>query len=97
MSAMPSSDDVAVWLRLQIAAGRIPGDADSSHVHILARKLGVSVATISAAYEQLCSASAGCRARQAALVRHSGFSTVARLVDQIVELDGTDSEAVSNR
>ena len=50
MPAMPSSDDVAVWLRFQIAAGRLSDDADSSEISALAQKLGVTVATISAAF-----------------------------------------------
>ena len=97
MPAMPSSDDVAVWLRFQIAAGRLSNAADSSQMNALAQKLGVTVATISAAYDRICSASAECRAHGAARTRHGGFSEVANLVDQIVELDGFESETALNR
>ena len=52
MPTMPRSDDVAVWLRFQIAAGRLSDDADSSKMNQLAQKLGVTVATISEAFGQ---------------------------------------------
>lgn len=97
MSAMPSRDDVAVWIRFQIAAGRLSDDADFPQLNALAQKLGVTVATISAAYDQICGANAGCRAHEAARTHRGGFSEVASLVDQIVELDGFESETVLKR
>ena len=93
MPAMPSSDDVAVWLRFQIAAGRLSDDADSSQMSQLARKLGVTVATISRAYDQVGDARAGCASHAAVRARGGGFSAVAHLIDQIVELDGFESDA----
>jgi len=92
MHAMPSSDDVAVWLRFQIAAGRLSDDADSSQINALALKLGVTVATVSAAYAQVCDMGAECRAHGAVGTRGREFSTVASLIDQIVELDGFESD-----
>ena len=94
MPAMPSSDDVAVWLRFQIAAGRLPDDADSSQMDRLAQKLGVTVATISQAYDQVCDSSAECGSPEALRTRGGGFSAVANLIDEIVELDGFDSDTV---
>lgn len=88
MSAMPSRDDVAVWLRFQIAAGRLSGDADSSQLNSLAHKLGVTVATISAAYDQACDGNREDRAPGAARSPGSEYSAVASLIDEIVELDG---------
>lgn len=96
MPAMPSSDDVAVWLRFQIAAGRLSDAADSAQMSELARKLGVTVATISAAYERICSTGAGCPAHGAVRTRRGGFSAVANLVDEIVELDGFEPETPPN-
>ena len=96
MPAMPSSDDVAVWLRFQIAAGRLSDDADFPQMNELARKLGVTVATISAAYDQICSAGAGCRVHGVVHTGRGRFSAVANLVDEIVELDGFESEAPPN-
>ena len=97
MPAMPTSDDVAVWLRFQIAAGRLSDDADSSQIDALARKLGVTVATISDAFEQLCDTGAECRAHAAVRTRGNGFDTVAALIDQIVELDGFESDTAPRR
>ena len=97
MPAMPTSDDVAVWLRFQIAAGRLSDDADSSQIDALARKLGVTVATISDAFEQLCDTGAECRARATVRTRGNGFDTVATLIDQIVELDGFESDTAPRR
>lgn len=97
MPAMPSSDDVAVWLRFQIAAGRLSDDVDSSQMSALARKLRVTVATISAAYDQVCDTGAECRSHGAVRTHRGGFSAVANLVDQIIELDDSDSEAVLKR
>ena len=97
MPAMPSSDDVAVWLRFQIAAGRLSDDADSSQMNALAHKLGVTVATISAAYDRVCDADTQ-RLSPGALQTHgSEFSAVASLIDQIVELDGFESAPVLKR
>ena len=93
MPAMPSSDDVAVWLRFQIAAGRLTDDADLSRMNVLARKLGVTVGTISAAFDQVCDQGARRRAPGAIRPHGSGFRTVASLIDQIVELDGFESDA----
>ena len=93
MPSMPSSDDVAVWLRFQIAAGRLTDDADLSQMNVLARKLGVTVGTISAAFDQVCDKGVGRRAHGAVRPHGSGFSTVASLIDQIVELDGFESDA----
>lgn len=92
MPAMPSSDDVAVWLRFQIAAGRLPDAADFAQMDELARKLGVTVGTISAAYDRIRGAGAGCPAHGGVRARRGGFSTIAHLVDEIVELDGFESE-----
>ena len=97
MPAMPSSDDVAVWLRFQIAAGRLSGDVDPSRLGVLARKLGVTVATISAAYDQVCDRSGQCRSQLAARTRGGGFGAVANLIDQIVELDGFESDTALGR
>ena len=97
MPAMPSSDDVAVWLRFQIAAGRLSDDADSSEISALAQKLGVTVATISAAFDQLCDTGAECRAHGAVRTHANGFNTVASLIDQIVELDGFESDTAPRR
>lgn len=97
MPAMPSSDDVAVWLRFQIAAGRLSGEADSSQMDALARKLGVTMATISAAYDQVFDARAECPSRAAVQTRGSGFNAVANLIDQIVELDGFESDTALER
>lgn len=97
MPAMPTSDDVAVWLRFQIAAGRLSDDADSSQIDALARKLGVTVATISDAFEQLCDTGAECRAHTAVRTRGNGFDTIATLIDQIVELDGFESDTAPRR
>ena len=91
MPAMPSSDDVAVWLRFQIAAGRLSDDADSSQMNALARKLGVTVATISAAYEQVCEAGTERWPPGAARIHGGEYDAVASLIDQIVELDGFES------
>ena len=96
MPAMPSSDDVAVWLRFQIAAGRLSDDADSARMSELARKLGVTEATMSAAYDRVCGAGAGCPAPGAMRNRRGGFSAVAHLVDEIVELDGFEPESPPN-
>lgn len=96
MPAMPSSDDVAVWLRFQIAAGRLSNDADSAQMSELARKLGVTVATVSAAYDRICGTDAGCPAHGAVRIHRGGFSTVAHLVDEIVELDGFEPETPPN-
>ena len=96
MPAMPSSDDVAVWLRFQIAAGRLSDDADSARMSELARKLGVTVATMSAAYDRVCGTGAGCPAPGAVRNRRGGFSAVAHLVDEIVELDGFEPEPPPN-
>ena len=90
---MPSSDDVAVWLRFQIAAGRLSDDADSSEMDQLAQKLGVTVATISQAYDQVGDASANCASFDTVRMRGGGFRAVAHLIDQIVELDGFESDA----
>ena len=92
MPAMPSSDDVAVWLRFQIAAGRLSDDADSSEMCHLAQKLGVTVATISQAYEQVCGARANCVSHDPVRTHGGRFSAVANLIDQIVELDGFESD-----
>ena len=97
MPAMPSSDDVAVWLRFQIAAGRLFDDADSSQMNALAHKLGVTVATISAAYDQVCDADTECRPPRAVRTDGSEYSEVASLIDQIVELDGFESAPVLKR
>ena len=97
MPAMPSSDDVAVWLRFQIAAGRLSDDADSSQMNALAQKLGVTVATISAAYDQVCDVDTGHRSSGATRAHGSEFSAVASLIDQIVELDGFESAPVLKR
>ena len=97
MPAMPSSDDVAVWLRFQIAAGRLSDGADSSQMDVLAQKLGVTVATISAAYEQVCDASAERHSHGRVRDHTGGFSAVASLIDQIVELDGFESETALER
>ena len=97
MPGMPTSDDVAVWLRFQIAAGRLSDDVDSSQVDVLARKLGVSAATVSAAYGQICDTSPERRAQGTVRIHGNGFSAVATLVDQIVELDGFEPDIVSGR
>ena len=94
MRGMPTSDDIAVWLRFQIAAGRLSDAVDSSQVEVLARKLGVSAATISAAYGQVCDTRPQPRAHGAIHIHGNGFSTVATLVDEIVELDGFESDSV---
>ena len=95
MPAMPSSDDVAVWLRFQIAAGRLSDDADSSQLNALAHKLGVTVATISAAYDRVCGADS--RPPGAARTYGREYSAVASLIDQIVELDGFESAPALKR
>ena len=97
MPAMPSSDDVAVWLRFQIAAGRLSNDADSSQLSALAHKLGVTVATISAAYDRVCDADTERRSPGAARTYGSEYSAVASLIDQIVELDGFESAPALKR
>ena len=97
MPAMPSSDDVAVWLRFQIAAGRLSDGADTSQMDALARKLGVTVATISTAYDQVCDGRAQCASHALARTRSSEFRAVANLIDQIVELDGFESDTVLKR
>ena len=97
MPAMPSSDDVAVWLRFQIAAGRLSDDADSSQMNALAQKLGVTVATISAAYDQVCDPDTQRRPPGANRTHGSEFSAVASLIDQIVELDGFESAPALKR
>ena len=97
MPAMPSSDDVAVWLRFQIAAGRLSDDADSSQMNALAHKLGVTVATISAAYDRVCDADAECRSPAAVRAHGGEYSAVASLIDQIVELDGFESAPALER
>ena len=88
---MPSRDDVAVWLRFQIAAGRLSDDADSSQMNALAHKLGVTVATISAAYDQVCDANTQRRSPGTDPAPGGEYSVVASLIDQIVELDGFES------
>lgn len=97
MPGMPSSDDVAVWLRFQIAAGRHSDAVDSSQLDALARTLGVFAATVSAAYGQVCGTSPNHRAQGTAHIHSSGFSAVATLVDQAVELDGLESDIVPGR
>ena len=97
MPAMPSSDDVAVWLRFQIAAGRLSDDADSSQMNALARKLGVTVATISAAYDQVCEADTDRWPPGAARTHGGEYDAVASLIDQIVELDGFESAPALKR
>ena len=97
MSAMPSRDDVAVWLRFQIAAGRVSDDADSSQLSSLAHKLGVTVATISAAYDQVCDGDTECRSPGAVRAHGSEYSAVASLIDEIVELDGFESTPALKR
>ena len=96
MPAMPSSDDVAVWLRFQIAAGCLSDAADFAQMNELARKLGVTVGTVSAAYDRIRGAGAGCPAHGVVRARRGGFSTVANLVDEIVELDGFEPETPPN-
>ena len=97
MSAMPSRDDVAVWLRFQIAAGRVSDDADSSQLNSLAHKLGVTVATISAAYDQVCDGHTENRSPGAVRAHGSEYSAVASLIDEIVELDGFESAPALKR
>ena len=97
MPAMPNSDDVAVWLRFQIAAGRLSDDADSSQMNALAHKLGVTVATISAAYGQVCDADTERRSPGTDRALGGEYSAVASLIDQIVELDGFESAPALKR
>lgn len=97
MSAMPSRDDVAVWLRFQIAAGRLSDDADSSQLNSLAHKLGVTVATISAAYDQVCDGDTEYRSLGAVRAHGGEYSAVASLIDEIVELDGFESAPALKR
>ena len=97
MPTMPRSDDVAVWLRFQIAAGRVSDDADSSKMNQLAQKLGVTVATISEAFGQVSEARANCVSHDAVRTRGGGFSAVAHLIDRIVEFDGFESDTALRR
>ncbi len=92
MSLVLTSDDLAVWLRFQIAAGRLTDVSDAPAMTALARKFDVTLATVSAAYDQLGEANDdmgfGCDASRFG----SGFGVVADLVDQIVALDCPDTE-----
>lgn len=97
MPGMPTCEDVAVWLRFQMAAGRLSDAVDSSQIDVLARKLRVSAATVSAAYGQVCETGPEHRTQGTVHIHSNGFSAVATLVDQIVELDGFESDIVRER
>ena len=92
MSSVLTSSDVAVWLRFQIAAGRLEECSDPPAISALARKLGVRAAVVSAAYDQLRRTGEGTCGNRG-MQRFSGqFDAVADLVDQIVALDRPDTE-----
>ena len=81
-----TSREVAVWLRLQIAAGRLPRDANLDDIQRLARRLGVSEETLSDAFVQLESD------MDQDWSRHSngganGYRTVADLIDEIASCE----------
>lgn len=96
MSVVPNSNDIAIWLRFQIAAGRFADSSDTTQMSLLARKLGVKLATISAAYEQLGNRCTNRRDHLTKVVRTREYGVIADLVDQIVELDGPDAKTVED-
>lgn len=75
---VPSSEDVFVWLRFQIAAGRFSGPECLAPARALSKRLGVSTETVREAYRMLGRSDEGCGGAAGA---KRNFGRVAALID----------------
>lgn len=96
MSVVLTSNDVAVWLRFQIAAGRLTESSDAQTRVTLAQKLGVNISTVSAAFEELGTPNTGTGGASGTTQFCGKFGVVADLVDQIVALEVSDADNSSD-
>lgn len=80
-----NSSDVAVWLKVQIAAGRMSRYSGTGEIDQLASRLGVSPQTISRAFRLAAAGSGG--AAPAYGNGSNGYRSFAELVDRIVMSD----------
>lgn len=77
-----TSSDVAVWLRFQIAAGRLAEDWRSDQLESLSRRLGVSMETLSDAISLIASKRDG-ECPKAECTDPDGYRIVADLIEEI--------------
>ncbi|MGI9385332.1 MAG: hypothetical protein ACR2PO_19450 [Methyloligellaceae bacterium] len=81
-----SSEDVALWLRFQIAAGRLSRTSDLANRAHLSARLGVSPETIAQAYDLISDPedpSADLRQSDAG---GNGYRAFAKLLDKIASI-----------